>query len=189
MSIALVDLWLPILLSSVIVFLASWVAWMLLPHHKVDWTAMPNEDGFLKALKDLKIPPGQYMFPFCTMEDMKDPVKKARWEAGPYGSMVLQPGKPSFGRNLGLMFLFNVVVGVFVAYLGSVTLPKGAEYLKVFQVCGTAAVLAYCFGAIPGDVFTGKKARTMLNTIVDGIVYGLLTAGTFAWLWPEAAIG
>lgn len=184
MDVALLDLWLPILLSSVIVFLASWVAWMLLPHHKVDWTAMPNEEQFLQSLRDLKIPPGQYMFPFVKMEEMKDPEKKARWEAGPYGSMILQPQRPNFGRNLGLVFVFYVVVSIFVAYLASVVLPPGAEYLKVFQVCGTAAILGYAFGGIPGDIFTGRKARTTLNTIVDGVAYGLLTAGTFAGFWP-----
>ncbi len=183
-EVTLVDLWLPILLSSVIVFIASWIAWMVLPHHKVDWTGMPNEDGFLKALGDLGIPPGQYMFPFCKMEDMKDPEKKARWEKGPYGSMILLPQRPGFAKNLGLIFVFYLVAGLFVAYLGSVTLPRGAEYLKVFQVCGTAAILAHGFGFIPGDIFTGRKARTTINNIVDGVAYGLLTAGTFAWLWP-----
>ena len=184
MDVSLGSLWLPILLSSVAVFLASWVAWMLLPHHKVDWTKIPQEDGFLDALRKLQVPPGQYMFPFCTPADMKDPEKKKRWEAGPYGSLILLPARPNFGKNLGLVFLFYLAVGIFVAYVGSLALPKGADYLKVFQVCGTAAVLAYCFGGIPKDIFMGRKGRSVLNDVLDGIVYGLLTGGVFGSLWP-----
>ncbi len=32
----LLDLWLPIVVSAVIVFVASFLAWMVLPHHKGD---------------------------------------------------------------------------------------------------------------------------------------------------------
>jgi len=186
MDVTLMSLWLPILLSAVIVFFASWIAWMFLPHHKVDWTKIQEEDGFLDAVRKLGIPPGQYMFPFCTMADMKDPEKKKKWEAGPYGSLILHASRPSFGKNLGLVFLFYLVVGIFVAYLASFTLPRGAEYFQVFRVCGTAAILGYVFGGIPGDIFTGRKGRTILNHVADGVVYGLLTAGAFAGFWPGA---
>ena len=61
----LVELWLPILVSSVLVFIASALAWMVSPHHKQDWKGLPNEDGFLDSLRANNTPAGQYMFPFC----------------------------------------------------------------------------------------------------------------------------
>jgi len=79
------------------------------------------------------------------------------------------------------------VVGVFVAYMGDLTLGEDPEYLKVFQVTGCAAVMAYCLGFIPGAIWFGKTMRSTMMDLIDGVVFGLLTAGTFGWLWPSAA--
>ena len=184
----LADLWLPIVLSSVFVFIASALAWMASPHHKQDWKAIPNENGFLEALRANNTPPGQYMFPFCgDPKEMKDPEKKKRWEAGPHGALFMRPGAPNMGKNLVSTFIFYLVVGVFVAYIGHAALGHGAnpDYLRVFQITGCAAVMAYCMGMIPGAIWVGKSLRSTVMDIADGVVYGLLTAGTFGWLWPQ----
>ncbi len=186
----LADLWLPIVLSSVFVFIASAVAWMVSPHHKQDWKAIPNESGFLEALRANNTPPGQYMFPFCgNPKELKDPEKKKRYEAGPHGAIFMWSGAPNMGMNLATIFVFYLVVGVFVAYMGHLAVGNNPDpqYLKVFQVTGCAAVMAYCFGMIPGAIWYGKTARSTAMDILDGVVYGLLTAGTFGWLWPQAA--
>ena len=59
------SLWLPILVSGVALFFASWAAWMLLPHHKPEWKGLPNEDAVMDTLRSANVPPGQYMFPYC----------------------------------------------------------------------------------------------------------------------------
>jgi len=41
----LTELWLPILLSAVFVFIASCISRMLLPFHKKDYRKMNNEDA------------------------------------------------------------------------------------------------------------------------------------------------
>ncbi|MHC4549434.1 MAG: hypothetical protein ACYTEZ_11730 [Planctomycetota bacterium] len=186
MDVSLIDLWLPILVAAVIVFFASWLAWMVLPHHKGDWAKMPDEDGFFDSLRAHDIAPGQYIFPCVQASEMKDPEKKARWEAGPHGVLLLWPSTPQMGRNLALSFGFYIVVGIFVGYLASVTFDAGAPYLKVFQVTGTAAILGYVFGGIPNDIWFGKKPRSILTCAIDNVVYGLLTAGCFAGFWPAA---
>ncbi len=189
----LAELWLPILLSSVLIFIASALAWMISPHHKQDWKGIPNEDGFLEALRTNNTPPGQYMFPFCAdhktaQEAMKDLEKKKKWEAGPHGALYVWTGPPNMGRNMAFMFVFYIVVGVFVAYLAHLTLAgRDPTYLQVFQVTGCAAVMSYCLGFIPGAIWFGKTLRSSMMDLIDGVVYGLLTAGTFGWLWPSAA--
>ena len=60
---ALPALWLPILLSSVIVFVVSSVIHMALPWHKSDYPPIPNEDKVMDALRPFAIPPGDYMVP------------------------------------------------------------------------------------------------------------------------------
>ena len=81
MDVHVFDLWLPILLSSVAVFFASFLAWMVLPHHKSDWTKLANEPGFTGTLRSAGIKPGQYMFPyFADPGEMKSDDFKDRWE-------------------------------------------------------------------------------------------------------------
>jgi hypothetical protein len=183
---SLAELGLPILLSAVAVFIVSWIAWMVLPHHKPDFKQLQNEDAFLKALRDLNIGPGVYLFPGCDMKDMKDPEKKARWEQGPHGSLTLLASRPNFIRNLLAVFLFYLVVSVFTAYITAHAVPAGSEYLRVFRIAGTAAVMAYAFGGIPHGIFFGRTTRAMAMDVIDGVVYGLVTAGIFASLWPAA---
>lgn len=40
-------------------------------------------------------------------------------------------------------------VGIFVAYLGTHALARGAEYLTVFRITGTATIMAHVFAMIP----------------------------------------
>ncbi len=184
----LADLWLPIVLSSVAVFVASFLAWMVLPHHKPDFKKLPNEDGFLEGLRANNTPPGMYMFPFCEHSDMKDAEKMKRYAAGPHGMLSVWPGMPSMGKNMTLTMIFYLVVGVFVAYVATLALRgnPSPDYLLVFRVTGTTAVMAYCLGFIPGAIWFAKPLRSVLMDIIDGVVMAVLTAGFFGWLWPRA---
>ncbi len=182
----LLDLWLPIVLSAVVVFFASFAAWTLLPHHREDIRPLPDEGPIVSALATLRLPPGMYAWPMpAKPADYKTKEFADRSARGPWGSLNVQPAAPSMGRSLVLVFLFYLVVGVFVAYVTSQSVVPGAEYLRVFQIAGTVAIVAYCFGQIPGAIFFGKSLRFTLTDLLDGVVYGLLTAGIFSWLWPR----
>lgn len=187
----LAELWLPILLSSVAVFVASFLAWTVSPHHKPDFKKIPNEQGFLEALRTNNTPPGQYVFPYCHGLDMKDPEVKKRYMESPKGLLNVWPGLPNMGRNMVLSFIFYLVVGVFVAYIGNLALgdDPAPVYLRVFQVTGAAAVMAYCMALIPTAIWFNKPLRSTVMDVIDGVVYALLTAGFFGWLWPRATAG
>ena len=178
-------LWLPILVSSVLVFIWSSIVWMVLPHHKNDWKGLPGEAGILGALKGLA--PGQYRFPFpADRNEMKSSEFRKKMEEGPMGTMIVWPKGPmNMGKMLGVWFVHLVVVSIFVAYLAGHTLSSGAMYLAVFRVAGTAAILAYCAALVPGSIWWGRSWGATFREVFDGVVYGLLTAGTFGWLWPR----
>ena len=187
MDVTLADLWLPILVSSVVVFFASFIAWMVLPHHKPDVKKLPEETSFLEVFKSMHLAPGQYMWPNCADKaEMKSEEFKQRFNTGPWGSMIVPSGKPNFMRNLVLTLLFYVVVSTFTAYIASESRVAGAEYMTVFQIAGASAVGFYILGGIPHSIFFGRPLRTFITDTIDGVVYGLLTAGIFAWLWPAA---
>ncbi|MCH8057392.1 MAG: hypothetical protein IIB78_05950 [Proteobacteria bacterium] len=182
----LLQLWLPILLSAVVVFIASALAWTVLPHHRADFKPVPDQKKFDQALASLGIKPGLYMFPYSAdPKAMKEPAFVERWKAGPTGTFNLWANCPSMGRNMALSFLFYLVTSIFVAYVCTLGLREGDSYLRVFQLAGTTAIMAYCFGSIPKDIWFNTPRRAVVTCIIDGIVFGLLTAGVFGWLWPS----
>jgi hypothetical protein len=180
-------LWLPILLSAVIVFVASSIFHMLLPIHKSDYRKLPEEGRVLDALRAAGVTPGRtYHFPYTTHKEMKSPEAVERFKRGPVGLLTVIPsGPPAMGKYLGQWFLYCVVIGVFVAYLTGRTLNPGTPYLEVFRVAGTTAFLGYAVAQIQDSIWKGQSWSVTLKHVFDGLIYGLLTAGTFGWLWPR----
>lgn len=184
--VALTALWLPILLSAVIVFIASSIIHMVLPFHRSDYRQLPDEEKFLAALRPSNPAPGLYNFPFCTHANMKSPEVLEKFKQGPVGFLVVRPtGLVNLPKFLIQWFMYCLVVGFFVAYLAGHTVAPGAHYLAVFRVVGTAAFLSYGLGGLSNGVWKGLPWSMVLKEAFDGLVYGLLTAGTFGWLWPR----
>ena len=179
-------LWLPIVLSAVIVFVASSVMHTVLPYHKSDYEKLPDEDKVLPVLRAVGLKRGLYIFPFTTHKDMKSPAVIEKYNQGPVGMMTVFPsGPPVMGKFLGLWLGYCLIIGFFVAYLAAHTIAPGAHYLRVFRVVGTAAFLAYGLGNLSNGIWKGQTLSVTLKEAIDGLVYALLTAGTFGWLWPH----
>lgn len=182
----LTALCIPILLSAVIVFIASSIMHMLLPYHHGDYQQLPEEDKLLAALRGAGLKRGLYVFPYCTHKDMKSPAIAEKQKQGPVGMMTVFPsGRPAMPKLLGMWFAYCLIIGVFVAYLTGHTVAPGARYLAVFRVAGTAAFMAYGLGHLSSAIWKGQPWGVTIKEVIDGLVFGLLTAGTFGWLWPR----
>jgi hypothetical protein len=160
---------------------------MALPHHKSDTTRLPDEAAAIEALGKQDLAPGLYRFPWAnSMAEMKDPAFVAKLNKGPVGMLTVWPKGPfNMGRQLGLWTAYIVVMGVFVAYLTGRVLEPGAHYLEVFRIAGTAAFLGYSGSQLPSAIWWGKPLAVAFKEIVDGLLYALVTAGAFGWLWPR----
>jgi hypothetical protein len=180
-------LWLPILLSAVIVFVASSILHMVLPFHKSDYRKLPEEDRVLDALRATGVTPGRtYHFPYTTHKEMKSPEAMEKLKRGPIGLLTVIPsGPPAMGKYLGLWFVYCVVVSIFVACLTGRTQAPGAQYMEVFRVAGATAFLAYGFAQVQDSIWKGQTWGVTAKHAFDGLIYALLTAGTFGWLWPR----
>lgn len=183
---SLLALWLPVVLSAAAVWVAFIVATVALPHHKRDFIALPDEDGFMEDLRRRGVPPGNYLFPDfrgrAAMESAK--VQKALHE-GPVGHLsVWRTPLTMADKMFGTLAVF-LVVSILIAYLTRAAIPGPASFARVFQVAGTAGVLAYCFSFLPGAIWWGSYRRTMVANIIDGVVYGAITGAIFAWRWPH----
>lgn len=186
--ISLTALWLPILLSAVIVFVVSSIIHMALSFwHKNDCLKVPNEDKMMDALRPLAIPPGDYMVPRCdSMADMKSPAFAEKMKKGPVIVFTVLPNGPvTMGKSLVLWFLYSIVISIFAGYVGSRALHVGSHYLEVFRFVGTAAFLGYTGALAQFSIWYGRNWVTTVKGIIDGLIYALMTAGTFGWLWPR----
>ncbi|MGH9793196.1 MAG: hypothetical protein ACRD5G_00360 [Candidatus Acidiferrales bacterium] len=182
----LTALWLPILLSSVIVFVASSVLHMVIPYHRSDYQKLPDEEKLLEAMRNAGVAPGNYHFPHCTHKEMKSPEVQEKIKRGPVGLLnVIPSGPPNMGKYLGQWFLLCLLIGVFVAYVAGRTLAPGTDYLAVFRIAGTVAFVAYAGGQLSDSIWKGQRWRVTAKHVVDSLIYALLIAGTFGWLWPR----
>ncbi len=180
-------LWLPILLSSVFVFAVSSAIHMASPWHKNDYPKVPNEDRVRDALRPLAIPPGDYMIPRpSSRQEMRSPEFAEKVKQGPNMILTVIPNGPwPMGKNLTLWFLYSAVVGLFAAYVAGRALPPGAEYLRVFRFAGVTAFVGYSVALWQLSIWYRRAWSTTIKATVDGLIYALLTAGTFGWLWPR----
>ena len=183
----LASLWLPILLSAVGVFLASSVLHMLTGWHKSDYLKVPNEDRVMDTLRPLAIPPGDYMMPRPTStQEMKSPAFVEKFKKGPVMMFTVMPaGSMAMGKNLAQWFVFSVVVGIFAAYVAAHALPHGTGPQGVVRMVGVTAFLGYTLALWPMSIWYRRSWITTIKATVDGLIYALLTAGVFAWLWPH----
>lgn len=182
----LVSLWLPIAASAVFVFIASSIIHMLLPVHAGDYRKLPSEDAVMESLRKFDIPPGDYLVPRAgSMKDFGDPGFMEKMTRGPVAMMTVMPsGRPSMAPQLAGWFVYCVVVSVCAAYIAGRALEPGARYLSVFRFAGATAFIAYSLALWQNTIWFRRNWVTTLKANVDGLIYALLTAGTFGWLWP-----
>jgi hypothetical protein len=183
----LTALWLPILLSAVFVFVASSIIHMLPLWHRTDYPAVPNQDHVLQSLRTLNIPPGDYMMPrAASMAEMKTPEFREKFTQGPVLMMtVMRNPSLSMGKPLALWFAYSLVVSYFAAYIASRALPTGAHYLEVFRFAGATAFIGYAAALWQMSIWYHRAWSMTIKSTIDGLIYGLLTAGVFGWLWPR----
>ena len=182
----LASLWLPILLSAVVVFVVSSLLHMVLKYHRSDYGKLSNEDAVMDALRPN--PPGDYMTPHSTGPEMrKDPAFQERMRRGPMAMITVMKGDmmTSFRNALIGWFVYAIIASIFAAYVASRALSPGAAYPQVFRFVGTVAFLAYGMALAQQSIWYGKRWSTTFKSMLDALIYALLSAGIFGWLWPR----
>lgn len=185
--ISIASLWLPILVSAAVVFIASSVIHMMTPLHKGDYATVPNQDEVMKALRPFGIPAGDYMMPRAgSMKDMQSPDFLEKQKQGPVLVMTVMPNGPwAMTGALASWFLYAVVVSLIAAYVTSRAVPVGASYLEVFRFAGVTAFASYSLALWQFRIWYRRSLRTTIIATIDGFLYACLTAGVFGWLWPH----
>jgi hypothetical protein len=185
--VSLAQVWLPVLLSAVFVFFASAMLNMLLRFwHAPDYQGFSNEDEVGAAVRKGNATAGMYMIPYCKPESMKLPETQEKFKLGPVGLVFLrQPGAMSMGASLAQWFLFCVAVSILSGCLAAQVLAAGTPYWQVFHVVGIAAFMGFALGSVPNAIWWSHPWGSTIKHVIDGLIYALITAATFGWLWPK----
>jgi hypothetical protein len=155
-------LWLPTLLSAVVVFVASSIIHMVLPYHRNELRKLPKEDDVLEALRTFAIPPGDYSMPHAgSPEAMRSAAFIEKMKAGPVAFMTVRPsGPPTMTESMVLWFVYLVFVSFFAAYITGRALGPGARPLAVFRFVGAAAFSAYSLALVQNSIWYGRNWGT-----------------------------
>lgn len=191
MNVSVFQLLLPSALAAFLCWIASALMHVVLKYHNSDYQQLHNEDAVADALRAGRPRPALYSLPFCDdMKALEQPEMRKRFEAGPVAMITVMPnGLPPMGRLMAQQVGFFVFGAWLVGYCVSLAFGPGAEYLAVFRMAAAVGFLAYGWGVIPFAIWYGHPWSVTVKYLADALVYGLLTAGAFAWLWPELATG
>ena len=178
-------LWMPVLAAAGSVFFLSFLFWMVLPHHRQDIKALPDEKPIVDAVKSIAVPPGLYMWPNCEdPADYRSEAFIARYREGPWGTITIRPSKPNFRNNLLITFVVYLAVAIFCGVLLHWGLGDGVTFMDVFVPATIMSFLAYGLGPICGATFLGKPVRFMVTDFADGVLMAATNGAVFAALWP-----
>ncbi len=188
MSVSLIQLWMPILLGTVLAWIASIVLHVVLPFHKSDYKELPNEEDITDAIRKGSPGVGIYTFPYCLdMKEMGSETTIQKFNKGPVGMITMFPnGMPQMGKLIGQQVGFFLIGCILIAYCASLTINPGADYMFVFRTVAAVSFLAFGWAQIPFSIWYGHPWSTTFKYLVDALIYGLLVAGSFSWLWPQA---
>ena len=180
-------LWLPIVLSAVLVFVTSSIIHMASPWHKGDYPKMPDEDRVLDALRPFSLPDGDYMAPRpASRDDMRSAAFAEKMTNGPVVMMTVFPsGAMSMSRNFILWFAYTLVVGALAAYVAGHAVAPGAGARQVVRFVGITAFIGYAVALWQMSIWYRRAWVITIKATVDGAIYAAVTAAMFVWLWPR----
>ncbi|MEO8671101.1 MAG: hypothetical protein ABI411_07280 [Tahibacter sp.] len=179
-------LWMPILVTAVLVFIASALIHMVIRWHNSDYKKLGNEDAVRAAIRDGAAGPGQYSLPHCQdMKDMQQETMQQKFVQGPIGLLTLRKnGPPTMGAALLQWFVFTVVVATIAGGLALQAFGLAADHHRAGHLVGMISLLTYFGGSVQMAIWMGKPWGIVFKDLLDCLIYGTISALVFMWLWP-----
>lgn len=182
------QLWLPIVLSAIGVFIASSLIHTVLKWHNADYRRLPNEDDVRLAINRGTPAPGMYVVPHHVEGPKMSPELERKFVEGPIAFVMLRaPGLPKLGPHLAKWFALNLVIALVVAHLAGHTIGIGLPRHGVFLFTGIVTLLAYGAGSVSDGIWFGRPWSAVVKDLLDALIYGLVTGIIFTWLWPHVS--
>ena len=180
----LLHLWLPILLSAVVVFVISSLVHMVLKWHASDYSSVSNEDAIRAAINAGQPAPGRYVIPHCKdMKDMGSPEMLKKYQEGPVMHFTILPsGVPAMGKYLGLWFVWSLVIAAVSAWLTAKAMGS-APALAAAKLFGALTFIAHGFGTVTESIWVGRPWSSSVKYLLDAALYAVGSGAVLYWLW------
>ncbi|MBS0633540.1 MAG: hypothetical protein JSS11_16645 [Verrucomicrobia bacterium] len=181
----LLALWLPILLSAVVVFVISCLVHMVLKWHNSDYNGFANENDVRAAINAGQPAPGRYVIPFCKdMKEMGSADMQQKYREGPLAQITLGPvGAPKIGKFLGLWFVWTLVVSAVAAYLAARVCGFSHPHAAA-KLAGAIVFVSLGFGTVSESIWSMRPWSSSVKFLIDAALYGLGAGLVFLYLWP-----
>ena len=184
---AILSLWLPILLSAVVVFVISSLVHMVIKWHAFDYKGFANEDAVRTALRtDNPVPGIKYVVPYCTdIKEMAGEAMRKKYQEGPTAVIVFGPNvQPNMGKHLGQWFVLSLVIAALTAFVTSRVVPLDHAYaVRAAKLAGAVTFIAYAFGSVQESIWMYRSWRSSATYLLDAVLYAIGTGAMFYWLW------
>ena len=181
-TVELISLFFPVLLTTVALFISGFLCWAILPNHKPDWQKLPNEDEFLDAIAELNLPRGNFAYPHAMdQQSMESDTYKRAVERGTFGTVQVWGEAPKMGTNLIRQVVYLLVTNSCLAYLSTLALPAGADFMQVFRFVATAALLTFTVAVVPGTIWFKNR---LTGYLIDGVIQAVIVGAIFGSMWP-----
>jgi hypothetical protein len=183
----LLPLWLPILLSAVVVFIISCLVHMVFKWHAADYKGFANEDAVRDAIRAGNPAPGRYVVPYCAdMKDMAGEAMAKKYQEGPVGHMTIGPtGMPVIGKFLGQWFAWCVVAATLAVYLAwracgldPVNAARAGHWVA------TITFIAHGAGTITESIWMMRPWSVSVKYLLDSALYAAGAGLVSFWVWP-----
>ena len=181
------SLWLPILLSAVVVFVISALIHMVIKWHAADYRPLANEEAVRAAIRAGNPAPGRYVIPHCKdMKGMDSEAMVKKYEEGPVGNFTLGPtGVPNMGKYLGTWFVWALIIATVAAYIAVRIYGLDHGHARgAAKLAGTVTFIALGFGSVQESIWMMRPWSSSAKYLLDAALYGVGSGLVFFWLWP-----
>jgi hypothetical protein len=186
MTISLMQLWLPIVLGGIFCWIASAMIHIFIKYHNADYKKLSNEEQVSDAIRQGDPKPGLYHMPFCTdMKEMNNQSMQDKFKQGPIALIsVFENGMPPMGKLLAQQLAFFLGGCILIAYVATLAITASADLMVVFRFTMVISFITFGYGLIPNSIWLGQPWSNCLRYLLDALIYAVIIAATFAWLWP-----
>lgn len=180
------ELWLPILVTAIAVFVASSLIHMVFKWHNSDYRKLANEDEVSAAIRAGAPAPGLYLLPHCAdMKAMLEEPMQKKFRDGPVALLTVKPpGPPAIGGALLKWFLLTLVLATVAGLTVRHIYAPGSDSKAAGHLVGLLSFLAYGCGSVQNGIWMGKPWASVAKDLLDAFIYGTISGLVFWQLWP-----
>jgi hypothetical protein len=167
------------LVGGIILFVWSFLAWVVLPLHTTTLHPIANEDAVVAALKPAL--PAKGVYPLRANPGMgADKATQDAWMAkmsqGPTGLIVYNPAgvDPMMAGQMGTGIVLDILSALVVSWLLTRSTAFSSPYMTRVMFCGVFAIFATVFDYLTMWNWMGYPGDFTSALIVDALIAWLL---------------